>query len=233
MNNKPTTQPSSYSLQQWIQKVELQFQKQQQELNELKQTVLILQQQLTEQQSSAQAAPIYHVDKIEYRFDQLKVDTLEGALHIGMSACDPSLKPTHIEELIIDKQVNTNFQYKKPNEQPTTKPSNQSIVESYSNEALQKYMLENAPNSIQRIAKQLQVQVDEEHTDRIINDIGQQLSDRIRYYTSEILLSDEHSMRNGTASKDNIEEAKQAVVMKTKRDVEIAIDQYLQAMIKT
>src|SRR5690606_18313641 len=139
MNNQYNNNPTSYSLQQWIQRVEQQFQQQQLELMELKQTVLQLRQQLNEQLSKAHTAPIYNVEKIEYRFDQLKVDTLEGALHIGMSASDPSLKPTHIEELIIDKQVNTSFNLKKPNEQAKPTQTYQSLVESQSNEALQKY----------------------------------------------------------------------------------------------
>ncbi|MEO3944956.1 spore germination protein GerPC [Gorillibacterium sp. CAU 1737] len=42
-------------------------------------------QQLMEQVEKLQAVPHTKIDRIEYQFDQLKVEKLEGALHIGIS----------------------------------------------------------------------------------------------------------------------------------------------------
>jgi len=38
-----------------------------------------------------------HIDKIEYKFDQLKVETLSGALHIGLVAKSSK----EIEDLVL------------------------------------------------------------------------------------------------------------------------------------
>ncbi len=50
--------------------------------------------------------PAVHVDRIEYKFDQLKVETLEGTLNIGLNPSDLS----GIEDFAVQNQtVSTPF----------------------------------------------------------------------------------------------------------------------------
>ena len=45
-------------------------------------------QSLEKQVSEFQNRPPVHIDRMEYKFDQLKVETLEGTLNIGLNPSD-------------------------------------------------------------------------------------------------------------------------------------------------
>ena len=45
-------------------------------------------QSLEKQVSEIQNRPPVHIDRMEYKFDQLKVETLEGTLNIGLNPSD-------------------------------------------------------------------------------------------------------------------------------------------------
>lgn len=107
--------------QQWAFRIEQRLQEQQDTIDTLRASVSELQKQLNQQQnqnSIQSATPIFHVDKIEYHFDQLKVETLEGSLQIGMSTASGSQLPTMIEELAMKQktqQPNSPIQSSKAN----------------------------------------------------------------------------------------------------------------------
>ena len=46
--------------------------------------------QLNKEIQELKQKPAIHVDKMEYKFDQLKVETLEGTLNIGLNPSDSS-----------------------------------------------------------------------------------------------------------------------------------------------
>ena len=102
--------------QQWAFRIEQRLQEQQDTIDTLQATIAEIEQQLAvqKQNSSSNTPPIFHVDKIEYHFDQLKVETLEGSLQIGMSTASASQLPTMIEELAM-KQKNVHSNSAHPN----------------------------------------------------------------------------------------------------------------------
>jgi len=111
--------------QQWAFRIEQKLQEQQDTIDTLQATIIQLEQQLIDQQKSQASnnPPVFHVDKIEYHFDQLKVETLEGSLQIGMSTASSSQLPTMIEELAM-KQKNVHGNAALPNAKVQSGKSN-------------------------------------------------------------------------------------------------------------
>jgi spore germination protein PC len=72
---------SSITWQQWAQQLSAYIEMQKQRIDQLEQTVNKLQTELNALKDQKR----FHIDKIEYNFDQLKVEKLEGTLTIGIS----------------------------------------------------------------------------------------------------------------------------------------------------
>ncbi|MCR8659256.1 spore germination protein GerPC [Paenibacillus endoradicis] len=106
-NSESSTSSQLNPWQQWAFRIEQRLQEQQDTIDTLQLTISQLEQQLTNHQQNQNSSnpPVFHVDKIEYHFDQLKVETLEGSLQIGMSTASGSQLPTMIEDLAM-KQKN-------------------------------------------------------------------------------------------------------------------------------
>ena len=113
-----------------------------------------------------------HIDRMEYKFDQLKVETLEGTLNIG-------LNPSDLQG-IEDLSVPTQKRYSHPRS---------SNVHVYRNRKfdIQDYLDTNLQNIVQNTAEPLQSSVDETYYQFILQDIKKQLPDRIEYYLNQPL----------------------------------------------
>jgi len=84
---------------QWLQQT---IQAQEQRIIALETTL----QKITQELKQIKEKPAVHVDRIEYKFDQLKVETLEGTLNIGLNPSDLS----GIEDFAVQNQtVSTPF----------------------------------------------------------------------------------------------------------------------------
>lgn len=99
-NSDPPSNIHFNAWQQWAFRMEQRMQEQQDMIERLQQELELLKQQAGKEQT----APTIHVDKIEYRFDQLKVDTLEGSLQIGLSTSNPEQLPMMIEDFMMQQQ---------------------------------------------------------------------------------------------------------------------------------
>ena len=112
-----------------------------------------------------------HIDRMEYKFDQLKVETLEGTLNIGLNPSDLQ----GIEDLSV----------------PTKKElyTRSSNVHVYRNRKfdIQDYLDTNLQTIVQNTAEPLQSSVDETYHEFILQDIKKQLPDRIEYYLNQPL----------------------------------------------
>lgn len=106
-NSESSSSSQLHPWQQWAFRIEQRLQEQQDMIDTLQATIIELKQQLLEQeqQQSSTTPPIFHVEKIEYHFDQLKVDTLEGSLQIGLSTASSSQLPMMIEELAMKQNA--------------------------------------------------------------------------------------------------------------------------------
>src|SRR3954452_17269709 len=81
---------------QLLQWVQMTLQAQENRIVTLEHTI----QKLQEEMKQLKEKPNVRVDKIEYKFDQLKVETLEGTLNIGLNPSDLS----SIEDFAVQNQ---------------------------------------------------------------------------------------------------------------------------------
>ncbi len=81
---------------QFLQWVQMTLQAQENRIAALEHTI----QKLQEEMKQLKEKPSIQVDKIEYKFDQLKVETLEGTLNIGLNPSDLA----NIEDFAVQNQ---------------------------------------------------------------------------------------------------------------------------------
>ncbi|WP_284139457.1 MULTISPECIES: spore germination protein GerPC [unclassified Virgibacillus] len=104
-----------------------------------------------------------NVEKIEYHFDQLKIEKLDGTLHIGLSPNDLA----NIDELNIP-EANQEDEWKR-----------RALAD------LTNYLHHSCPNLIRSLADEYQKPIDEAYLTLILQDIEKQLPQRIEFYESE------------------------------------------------
>ncbi|GAA0438103.1 spore germination protein GerPC [Lentibacillus halophilus] len=102
------------------------------------------------------------VEKVEYNFDQLKIENLEGTLHIGLSPDDMK----GIEDLSVPDTE--------------TSPIHQQL-----NSELNTYLNRNGEQLVREIASQHQISPETIDSTVLIEDIAKQLPDRIAFYEQE------------------------------------------------
>lgn len=137
-----------------------QYQLQQSEkMKELEERISNLEKQLQENNS-------LRVDKIEYHFDQLKIERLDGTLHIGLSPNDLA----NIDDLGI----------------PTAKQS--TVVNPVTRKLvpqLNQFINERGPKMIHELSEKHNKPINHKLEGDIIHDILGQIPDRIQFYENE------------------------------------------------
>lgn len=109
-----------------------------------------------------------HVDKIEYKFDQLKVETLEGTLNIGLNPSELS----EIEDFAVQNQ--------QLNVPPA--PKNQMQRSMKIEEAIYRYLETDLPSIVESTQRELNVPANEAYLSFIKQDITKQLPTRIEHH---------------------------------------------------
>lgn len=137
-------------------------------------------QTLSDDIQGLKSKPSIRVDKIEYKFDQLKVETLEGTLNIGLNPTDLQ----GIEDFAVEgKQVVNNPQSPADRFQSTI--------------SIQESIFQNLESDVKTIIHQYEqengVKIDEPYVDFIKDDIKKQLPQRIEYYMNQIPLDQRSS----------------------------------------
>lgn len=140
-------------------------------IRNLEKTVKALQKELSE----LKARPPVHVGKIEYKFDQLKVETLEGTLNIGLTPSNLE----GIEEFEVGNKTNPS----------TISPSEQMERTMELEESIYGYLNSELEPLVRSYEKQLGIQVDSSYIDFIREDILKQLPNRIDFYFKQIPLN--------------------------------------------
>jgi spore germination protein PC len=141
--------------------------KQNQKIRSLQQKVHALENKVTELQNR----PPVHVERMEYKFDQLKVETLEGTLNIGLNPTDLN----GIEDFSVPNQKG-----------PTTPKERMSMFTEIEN-SIHQYLDTNLQSIMQDVGQQLHLQVDDSYREFILQDIKKQLPNRIEYYLNQPL----------------------------------------------
>ncbi|MFG6116219.1 spore germination protein GerPC [Halobacillus sp. MO56] len=150
------------SWQQYMEQMMKQLQAQQQEIKALHQKLETLEQNHSDQ-------PRTVIEKIEYNFDQLKIETLEGTLHIGLT-------PQELSQ--IDDASLWGQQQPVPPSAP--KPANQQILEE-----LDHYLMDQGGAIIRSLAANNQIAMDQQKEQSIIQDIRNQLPSRIAHHEKQ------------------------------------------------
>ncbi|WP_053220390.1 spore germination protein GerPC [Virgibacillus senegalensis] len=107
-----------------------------------------------------------NVERIDYHFDQLKIERLDGTLHIGVS-------PEGLDS-IEDFAVN---QQQKNGLQPYSSAPGQQIIS-----GLDRFITSEAPKLLNELSRQYQRPLSPKQKDMLIKDIKQQLPERAAYY---------------------------------------------------
>ncbi|WP_248929485.1 spore germination protein GerPC [Paenibacillus hamazuiensis] len=142
------------------------------------------------------------IDRIEYKFDQLKVETLEGTLNIGIS---PNGGKT-IEDMAV-------------NGEPVG--GNQDDPEMFARleRRTQQYLDEECPADIQAMEARHQLVLGKDNREFIVEDIRGQIEQRIWHYVTQ------HERPQNAVDP---QQAEDAIFEQIKSDIRTAVDRYLQ-----
>ena len=158
-------------------------------------------QTIEETVSDLKKRPSVKVERMEYKFDQLKVETLEGTLNIGLNPSDLQA----IEDFSVPGNNGTI--------QPKERMSMVTEIESSINE----YLDSNLQSIMGDTSEPLEFPVDDTYRDFILEDIKKQLSTRIEYYLNQPL-------RDGSTE----EQQKEWIIEQLKKEIHHGILTFLQ-----
>ncbi len=165
-------------LNQFMQRIQLQ----EQCIQNLEQKISMLQTEIEE----LKARPYTKIDNIEYKFDQLKVEKLNGTLNIGLNPFSGEA----VEDFSVtgDKiQVNGEKKGEQMKEyEPMPHLQEQRQIQLMQQKAEQ-FLYTEGKKIIEQIAKNLDVEVSNEVMNYILDDIRRQLPARIHFQQSIIL----------------------------------------------
>lgn len=134
-------------------------------------------QQLNRDMQEIKGRPTTSIDQISYNFDQLKVQTLEGTLNIGLNPSDP--EPIENFEVIQKGQHVGVLQREHSND-----------IFDQARDQLLAYLSEDSIHTVEELEKRYGKKLDEGHRNMIIEDITKQLDSRITHYLKDVDLKD-------------------------------------------
>jgi spore germination protein PC len=176
-----------------------------QKLKKLENSVNALQKEV----ATLKERPPVQVGNIEYKFDQLKVETLDGTLNIG-------LNPSDLEGITDFTVDNKNIQT--PNFSPKTVFKRSMEIEN----EVRHYLESHLPEIYQTTKDKLQMTVDDSYYQFIREDILKQLPNRVQTHLS--------SLKDG--ERDNDEHTKQIVVENIKKEIQQGVYLFLEQVYK-
>ncbi|MFK4291997.1 MULTISPECIES: spore germination protein GerPC [Bacillus] len=149
----------------------------QQALHIQQQTILNLEEQvrlLQEELNELKSRPSSSIGKVEYKFDQLKVENLNGTLNIGLNPF--STKGQQIEDFQVDTET------LKVNPETETNPDfYQGILQE-----MHRYLDEEAYSRILHFEQEERTPLDEMYRQMMVDDIKKQMEHRLPYYLSQV-----------------------------------------------
>ncbi|MEH7224904.1 spore germination protein GerPC [Bacillus sp. JJ1566] len=149
--------------------------------------------------------PTTHIGKIEYKFDQLKVETLEGTLNIG-------LNPTNGEQIedFAVSQSKMNI--------PDVRHTHKDFIKGIQDE-IDAYLSNECSVYVKNRLTEERSSLPVEHVDFIVEDIRKQIHERIIFYLEQKQAELQDPAR--------IHEVYEATVDRIKMDIQDSIKAYL------
>ncbi|OEH91670.1 spore germination protein GerPC [Bacillus solimangrovi] len=191
----------------YLSKLQDYIQQQTQRIDQLEETIVELKDQLSSMQNNNGNG----IEKIEYHFDQLKIETLEGTLNIGLTPNTPG----EIEDFINSEEaLESSPQVMKthPNLLPKIKHQ------------MEHFLRKDCNNLIQSKANELQYPIDVTMYPFILQDIQNQLDNRIMSYLNQVT---PHQVQ-----KDGEEKVVQHICSTIQTDIENGIHTFMQNMLQ-
>ncbi|WP_088105447.1 spore germination protein GerPC [Halalkalibacter urbisdiaboli] len=146
------------------------------------------------------------IERVEYKFDQLKVERLEGTLNIGIT---PNNGGGSIEDFSVNQ-----------NELNVPSMNNeQSKLFDNIRQHIYEYLNEDCYEMIDSIEKQHHYQINDEYRNHIIEDIKKQIDNRIQYYLNQINFND--------LDKKKLAEVEEMTINKVKEDIHKTYDEFI------
>jgi spore germination protein PC len=171
-----------------------------------------------------EAKPTYTIENINYRFDQLKVEKLEGTLNIGMTLPggengDGSFPGAgEVEQLTVGDGPNYY-----PDAPSSTQPQPEGPFRELS-KRLDGYVASEGERRLLGHEMELGMQLDVHHRRSVLEDVRKQLPARIRHYIQQMTREEQEQARS------NPGDMTERIFQKTKRDAEAAIAAYMRQL---
>ena len=162
--------------------------------------------ELSQELTTIKDTPKINIEKIEYKFDQLKVESLDGTLNIGLN---PSNLKDTIEDLAVDQNVNVDsIKDLTPYKERITKE-------------IQAYIQNEVPALIQDNEMQFQRSLDPSYYEMVQQDLLNQMPQRIDFYLENI---------PHVESKQSEGEWERKIISKIKQDIQTALFSFMSQM---
>jgi len=150
---------------------------------------------------------IASIGPINYHFEQLKIEKLEGTLNIGIT---PNEGNNLDEAMINGKPIG---------EQEGVTPTATALSDKIRPEIL-KYVQEEVPSQFSRLEKEQNLSIDEQYIQMVTQDLLNQMDGRINEYVSQLPAAGE--------GRGYTEEESASIVEQIKRDIVTAVERHLE-----
>nr|MDF9459440.1 spore germination protein GerPC [Bacillus pumilus] len=141
------------------------------------QKIMMLEKRLNELQQEMQMIkdkPTTTIERIDYQFDQLKIERLEGTLNIGLNPSDPN----SVQNFEVGQTTT-----------PGIGMMRQEMADQFFNQTRQlvdAFLNEEAPELLEELERRYEGSLDESNKHHIIEDIRKQIDSRIKYYAGQL-----------------------------------------------
>lgn len=145
------------------------------------------------------------IDRVEYNFDLLKIEKLEGTLNIGLMPKDGQ----SLDDITVNGQPPLGLSQ-----------SGNSGGELYTNiyQNVSRYLEDTVPEQIERMIPEAHFVLGDEYAAVIIEDVRKQLGDRITVYLKQYQTNRETM---------NQQEVEQTIIKQVKSEIASAVEQHL------
>lgn len=205
----------------WSAEVGRRLHRQQQQIDQLEMQLS----QVLGKLQQLEAKPTYNIESIQYRFDQLKVEKLEGTLNIGMTlpggeGGDPIPGTGEVEQFTVGDE---------PTYYPAAPSSGMPQPEAPYRDLAARvdgYIASEGERRLLSHELELGMQLDPHHRRMVLEDIRKQLPARIRHYIQQLTKEEQAKLSSPGTITESIYE-------KTKRDAEAALAAYMRQLKST
>ncbi|MEC0269612.1 spore germination protein GerPC [Paenibacillus anseongense] len=237
---------NSITWQQWAQQLSAYIEMQKQRIDKLEETVTKLQSDL----DALKVEKRFHIDKIEYNFDQLKVEKLDGTLTIGISPSSlDNVDDFTVNGASVGKDAGQNQNQDQnpfaqgqgmgmgtgqefgigPMNTGNTRKQQGTEGQAHSGASMQHdvskgiahYLQYGLQSDMLNLENKYQYHLDEDYKDLIIDDIRKQLDARIQHYVNQY---------RGVGFKEPMEAVTTSIIDKTKQDIISAVESYISSL---